>query len=130
MTPATAATARIINLLRIVKSPFCSLEIHPERGIRPLLVCVVPELLFNIFTREHVTIRRLQRHLAIGKHTRPGEVEFVSDVLLSIRIAREDIDGLRTTIPVIPRAGEIEVVVPDLKVVARRWTDLDIRRWG
>ena len=72
--------------------------------------------------------RWLGRPFAIHEHMRPGEVKFLTDVPRSIAGLREDVHTLGAAIPVVPGVRQVEVRVPELKVVILGRTELEVAR--
>ena len=104
------------------------LEVHPELDIGPLLIDAGAQVLLDISAGEQMAIGRLEGQLAVHKHVRPGEVDFVADVRLGVPYLGTDIDALGATIPVVLRTGQVQVGVPDFNVVILGWTDLEVDR--
>jgi hypothetical protein len=68
----------------------------------------------------------LERQFAIHEHMRPGKVEFTPDVSRRIASLRKDIRALGTPIPVVSGIRQVQVRVPELKVIVLGRTELEV----
>ncbi len=58
----------------------------------------------------------------------PSHVQFVPDVLLGVVRLREDVHTLRSAVPVVSGAREVQVGVPQFEVVVLRRPELNVGR--
>ena len=60
------------------------LEIHPELDIAPLLIVARTQVVMDVRTGPQIAVGGLESQLAVHHHVGPGEVQFISDMLLGI----------------------------------------------
>ena len=93
-----------------------------------MLIDLLVQRAGHIASREQRTIRRLERHLTVCKHSGIGDVDFVSNVGLGIVGVRKHIAPLSATVPTVFRIREVQVRIPDFDMVSHSRSGLEIHR--